>query len=68
MPRHLRSLLDLTAAELDRVVSLAALVKRHPDRYRGKLAGKSIAMIFTFFGSERPSFSPNLKAARKEIS
>lgn len=47
MPRHLRSLQDLTAAELDRILSLAREVKRDPKRFQSKLAGKSIAMIFS---------------------
>jgi len=46
MPRHLRSLLDLNAAELRRLLDLAADVKHRPDAYRDKLAGKSVAVIF----------------------
>lgn len=46
MARHLTSLLDLTPAETLRVVELAAEVKKHPENYTTKLAGKSIAMIF----------------------
>jgi ornithine carbamoyltransferase len=47
MPRHLCSLLDLTAAEFGRIVDLAADVKGNPGAYRGTLDGKSIAMIFS---------------------
>ena len=46
MPRHLRSLLDLTPAETRRVVELAAELKSDPQGCAGALAGKSIAMIF----------------------
>ncbi len=47
MARHLRSLLDVTPGELDRILKLARDVKKHPDAYRSKLAGKSVAMIFS---------------------
>ncbi|MCA9708442.1 MAG: ornithine carbamoyltransferase [Myxococcales bacterium] len=46
MPRHLRSLLDLSAAETSRVIDLAAEVKASPARFNTALAGKSVAMIF----------------------
>ncbi len=46
MPRHLRSLLDLSPAETLRVVDLAAEIKADPRSCAGALAGKSIAMIF----------------------
>lgn len=46
MPRHLRSLLDLTPAETMRVIDLAQAVKADPQSCAGALAGKSIAMIF----------------------
>lgn len=46
MPRHLRSLLDLTPAETLRVIDLAQAVKADPQSCAGALAGKSIAMIF----------------------
>jgi ornithine carbamoyltransferase len=46
MTRHLRSLLDLTPAETQRVVDLAREVKAKPDDFTGALAGRSIAMIF----------------------
>ena len=46
MPRHLRSLLDLSPAETSRVVDLAAAVKAKPSEYSQALAGKSVAMIF----------------------
>ncbi len=47
MLRHLRSLLDLTPKEMTRVLNLAADVKLHRERYQHKLAGKSVAMIFS---------------------
>src|SRR5690606_10863613 len=47
MPRHLRSLLDLSPAETMRVVDLAAEVKAKPQSCEGALAGKSNAMIFS---------------------
>jgi ornithine carbamoyltransferase len=46
MTRHLRSLHDLTATETRRIVELASAVKKDPAAYAGRLAGKSIAMIF----------------------
>jgi ornithine carbamoyltransferase len=46
MTRHLRSLVDLTAAETRRVLDLADEVKRRPGDFTGGLAGRSIAMIF----------------------
>ena len=47
MPRHLRSLQDLSPAETMRVVDLAAEIKANPQSCAGALAGKSIAMIFS---------------------
>ncbi|MBW2453951.1 MAG: ornithine carbamoyltransferase [Deltaproteobacteria bacterium] len=47
MTRHLRSLLDVDAGELQRIISLSAEVKKNPAAYRGKLDGKSIAMMFS---------------------
>lgn len=47
MTRHLRSLLDLSPAETNRVVDLAAEVKANPGAYATALAGKSVAMIFS---------------------
>ncbi len=46
MTRHLRSLLDLSAEEVDHLLDLAAKVKKDPADYSAKLAGKSVAMIF----------------------
>ncbi len=46
MTRHLRSLMDFSAAEVGRVLDLAADVKRDPAKYSKSLAGKSVAMIF----------------------
>lgn len=47
MTRHLRSLLDLTPSETNRLLDLATEVKREPQRFATKLTGKSIAMIFS---------------------
>ncbi|HET6584794.1 MAG TPA: hypothetical protein VFG69_15155, partial [Nannocystaceae bacterium] len=46
MARHLRSLMDFSAAEVARVLDLAARVKASPEAYDTRLAGKSVAMIF----------------------
>jgi ornithine carbamoyltransferase len=46
MPRHLRSLLDLSPAETLRVVELALEIKANPKSCAGALDGRSIAMIF----------------------
>ncbi len=45
-PRHLRSLMDLAPAEVERVVTLAAALKREPARWSRALAGTSVALIF----------------------
>jgi ornithine carbamoyltransferase len=47
MVRHLRHDRDLSAADVARVLDLAADVKRNKDKYRTKLAGKSVAVIFS---------------------
>jgi ornithine carbamoyltransferase len=44
--RHLRSMADLTATDLARVLTLAARMKADPARYRRALDGRSIALIF----------------------
>jgi ornithine carbamoyltransferase len=46
MPRHLRSLIDLSPAETLRVVELARAIKADPSSCAGALRGKSIALIF----------------------
>lgn len=46
MTRHLRSLLDLSAEETQRVLDLAAEVKRTPGDFARALSGKSVALIF----------------------
>ncbi len=48
--KHLRTLEDVTAAELREILLLAARIKKNPDRYRRTLAGKSVALLF-----EKPS-------------
>lgn len=47
MTRHLRSLLDISAPELGRLIDLAVDVKASPEKYASNLAGKSVAMIFS---------------------
>ena len=47
MPRHFRSLLDINAAEMKRILSLSTDVKKNPDTYRSKLDHQSIAMVFS---------------------
>jgi len=44
--RHLISIHDLTAAEVEALLALAAEVKARPHRFRRSLAGKTLAMIF----------------------
>lgn len=46
MTKHLRSLMDLSPADTDAVIDLAAKVKANPGDYNKALDGKSIAMIF----------------------
>ncbi len=46
MARHLRTLRDLSPLELIRVLELARTIKGNPGAYRGKLADKSVALIF----------------------
>lgn len=46
MPRHLRSLLDLSPADTLHLVDIAAEIKADPTVCAGALADKSIAMIF----------------------
>jgi len=47
MPRHLRSLIDLTPRELGRVLELSHACKKNPAAYAGKLAGRSFALVFS---------------------
>ena len=47
MPRHLRSLMDLSPREVARVLELAHACKKHPAAYAGKLAGRSFALVFS---------------------
>ena len=46
MTQHLTSLLDIDQTQLQRVVALAAQVKKNPKDYRHKLDDKSVAVIF----------------------
>ncbi len=43
--RNFTAMTDLSADELQRVLDLAARVKKEPDAYRDALAGKTLAMI-----------------------
>jgi ornithine carbamoyltransferase len=47
MTRHFRTLTDVNAQEFNRILDLSAAVKKNPAAYRTKLAGKSIAVIFS---------------------
>ncbi len=47
MAHHLRSLLDLTPAQCRALLQLAADIKTSPGAYTSRLAGKSVAMIFS---------------------
>lgn len=47
MPRHFRSLHDVSSADFERIIALSTDVKKNPDAYRTRLAGRSIAMIFS---------------------
>ncbi len=47
MPRHFRSLHDVSSAELQRILSLAKEMKSDPKRFRNDLEGRSIALIFS---------------------
>lgn len=44
--RHLISIHDLSAAEVEHLFALAAAVKARPGHYRTALAGKTLGMIF----------------------
>jgi ornithine carbamoyltransferase len=48
--RDLRSIRDLSPAECTALIALAGRMKQQPDRFRGLLAGRTIAMLF-----EKPS-------------
>ena len=56
--RDLRSLRDLTRSELVSLLALAADIKEHGHRYRGVLAGRTIAMLF-----EKPSLRTRVSFA-----
>jgi ornithine carbamoyltransferase len=47
MARHLRSLSDLSAPDLERLVTLAQSVKQSPGDYREALKHKSVALMFS---------------------
>ncbi len=48
--RDLLSIDDLTTSDIERLLRLTAEIKRHPQKYRGALDGKIMALIF-----EKPS-------------
>ena len=48
--RDLLSIRDLTSDEIASLIAFGADIKREPDRYRGALAGATLAMLF-----EKPS-------------
>lgn len=48
--KHLRTLDDLTAAELRNILTLATRIKKNQNLYRKTLSGKSVALLF-----EKPS-------------
>ncbi|MBI4259393.1 MAG: ornithine carbamoyltransferase, partial [Actinobacteria bacterium] len=50
MVRHFLSVDDLTSEELQGVLDLSAKVKASPGDHAGRLAGRSVAVIF-----EKPS-------------
>ncbi len=50
MARNYLSVDDLTSDELDRLLALSATAKAGPERYAGRLAGRTVALIF-----EKPS-------------
>ncbi len=45
-PKHLTSIRDLTAQDVAEVFKLSASIKSSPEKYRGTLSGKSLALIF----------------------
>src|SRR5262249_39162574 len=52
--RHLISIHDLTAAEVQGLFRLAADVKTHPEKYRDALAHQSLGMIFEKSSTRTP--------------
>ena len=48
--KDLLTLHDLSPREFSGILDLADQIKAHPDRFRGSLAGKTLAMVF-----EKPS-------------
>ena len=46
MPRHFLSVTDFSPAEVADLLNLANDIKVQPDKYRGALAGQTLAMIF----------------------
>ena len=54
-PRDLVSICDFTPGEINRVIDLAAAMKRNPAEYSHALAGKQIVLFF-----EKPSLRTRL--------
>ncbi len=50
MKKHLISAADFTPSEIEKVFNLAAKLKRAPEKYRARLAGRMFGLIF-----EKPS-------------
>jgi ornithine carbamoyltransferase len=44
--KHLTSIHELNADDFQQIMALSKQVKAHPERFRGALAGKTLAMIF----------------------
>jgi ornithine carbamoyltransferase len=45
-PKHLISIRDLTAEDVSEVFRIASEMKASPDKFRGVLAGKTLALLF----------------------
>lgn len=56
--RDLRSVRDLTGAELGSLITLATDIKRHTHRYDRALTGRTVAMLF-----EKPSLRTRVSFA-----
>lgn len=56
--RDLRSVRDLTGAELGSLITLATDIKRHTHRYDRALTGRTVAMLFESRLFEPASHSP----------
>jgi ornithine carbamoyltransferase len=50
MGRDLLSIWNLTAPELIGLLDLSEEMKRHPERYRGPIDGRSVALLVALLG------------------